>query len=76
MMAEKYVKNWYAKQSPRIKLKTVHKEGHDLVSISGDLYVEVKGSTKDKFNDFRPYFTFAELKKAIQEEKNTEFIFC
>jgi hypothetical protein len=40
------------------------------LSNNGDLYVEVKGSTKEKFNDFRPYFTLDELKKAVEKGKN------
>jgi hypothetical protein len=72
--AEKCVKDWYASQG--VHLDIVHKEGCGLVPNNGDLYVEVKGSTKEKFDEFRPYFTLAELNQAIEKEKNYKIQFA
>lgn len=66
-IAENYVKEWYQKKGKKVDID--HRDGYDLKSKNGDLYVEVKGSTKEKFNDFRPYFTLSELEKAIDKGK-------
>ncbi len=61
------MKRWYEEQGYHVNI--LHKDGYDLQSSdeNGDFYIEVKGSTKEKFEDFRPYFTLAELEKAIKE---------
>jgi hypothetical protein len=55
-----------------VHLEIVHKRGEGYDLTDGNLYVEVKGSEKEKFNDFRPYFTLDELKKTIEKGKNYE----
>jgi Holliday junction resolvase-like predicted endonuclease len=74
--AEGYVKNWCEENGRKfIKKHGKECEGCDLIMQDKNerIFIEVKGSTKEKFNDVRPYITMNELDKAIKEGKNYEF---
>ena len=74
--AEKYVKKWCEENGRKFVRKHGKEcQGCDLI-VQGKnkrIFIEVKGSTKEKFNDVRPYITMNELEKAIKERKNYEF---
>ncbi len=74
--AEDHVKKWcQGKGRKFIKKHGKDCEGCDLIVEDNNelVFIEVKGSAKEKFNDFRPYITLNELQKAIEKGKNYEF---
>jgi len=74
--AEEYIKNWCEKNGRKfIRKHGKECQGCDLIVTGKNkwFFIEVKGSIKEKFNDFRPYITMNELEKAIKEGENYEF---
>ncbi|MEM3698077.1 MAG: DUF3883 domain-containing protein [Candidatus Bathyarchaeia archaeon] len=70
-IAEKYVKDWFKKVKNKVAI-IEHGEGYDLRVNEEDLFIEVKGSTKSNFMDFRPYLTLNELNNAVNKGEKFE----
>jgi len=72
--AEEYVKKWCKKNNR--EHKKGRSKGYDLIMLDEkgeEIFVEVKGSTKEEFKEVRPYIRLEQLKMAVEKGKNYEF---
>jgi hypothetical protein len=74
--AEKYIKKWCRENGRKFAKKHGKEcEGCDLIvqDKNENIFIEAKGSTKEKFMDVRPYIRMDQLKLALEKGKNYEF---